>query len=298
MAPSISWDDFRLVKAIADARSLVGAAQSLDLNHSTVFRRLGALEEQLGTKLFERSRTGYAPTAAGEEMMQLAGRMDQDITDFERKVAGRDVKPAGDLRITTNDAFVTHLLTPMFATFCKAYPDITLEVIIANQSLNLSKRDADVAIRATAKPPEALVGRRITTLQWAAYAPRRWAQDGRDLDAEDIPWVGFSETLAHLNAANWITSTIGPRRVHYKVDTVLGLSRAVEAELGIGLLPCFIGDQSPLLVRHGGRRGEVAGESLWLLTHADLRNSARVRAFMDHMSGELTRARRLLEGEI
>ncbi len=161
MAPSISWDDFRLVKAVADARSLVGAAEHLGLNHSTVFRRLGALEAQLGTKLFERSRTGYAATAAGEEMMTLAASMDQDITDFERKIAGRDVKPAGDLRVTTNDAFITHLLTPPFASFCRAFPDIRLEVIIGNQSLNLSKRDADVAIRATAKPSEALVGRRM-----------------------------------------------------------------------------------------------------------------------------------------
>lgn len=298
MSAAISWDDFRLVKAIADARSLVGAAETLGFNHSTVFRRLGALEEQLGTKLFERSRTGYAPTAAGEEMIDLAGRMDQDITGFERKIAGRDVKPAGDLRVTTNDAFITHLLTPMFASFCKAYPDIRLEVIIANLSLNLSKRDADVAIRATAKPPETLVGRRITTLQWAAYAPKRWVEEGRALDAEDVPWVGFSETLAHLYAAEWINATIGPRRVPYRVDTVLGVTRAIEAEIGLGLLPCFIGDQSPLILRHGRRRGEIAGESLWLLTHADLKNSARVRAFMDHMGMELTKARRLLEGEI
>jgi DNA-binding transcriptional LysR family regulator len=200
--------------------------------------------------------------------------------------------------VTTNDAFITHLLTPMFASFCKAYPDIRLEVIIANQSLNLSKRDADVAIRATAKPAESLVGRRITTLQWAAYAPRRWAEEGRALDGDDIPWVGFSEPLSHLNAAEWINSTIGPRRIPYRVDTVLGVTRAVEAEIGLGLLPCFIGDQSPLIVRHGGRRGEVAGESLWLLTHADLKNSARVRAFMDHMAVEFSKVRRLLEGEI
>ena len=298
MAGAISWDDFRLVKAIADSRSLVGAAQSLDINHSTVFRRLGALEEQLGTKLFERSRTGYAPTAAGEEMMQLAMRMNQDITDFERRVAGRDVKPAGELRVTTNDAFTTHLLTPMFATFCRAYPDIRLEVIIANQSLNLSKRDADVAIRATAKPAENLVGRRITTLQWAAYAPKRWVDEGRNLDAEDVPWVSFSDTLAHLNAAEWIASSIGARRVAYRVDTVVALTRAVEAGIGMGLLPCFMGDQSPMMVRHGARRGEIAGESLWLLTHADLKNSARVRAFMDHMGTELIKVRRLLEGEI
>ena len=89
MPNSVSWDDFRLVKAIADTGSLVGASDALGLNHSTVFRRLGALEEQLAIKLFERARTGYAPTAAGEEMIRLAQRMDIDITDFQRTVAGR-----------------------------------------------------------------------------------------------------------------------------------------------------------------------------------------------------------------
>ena len=105
MPSSVSWDDFRLVKAIADTKSLVGAAEGLGLNHSTVFRRLGSLEEQLGLKLFERARTGYTPTAAGEEMIRLAQRMDVDITDFERTIAGRDVKPAGELRVTTNASF-------------------------------------------------------------------------------------------------------------------------------------------------------------------------------------------------
>ena len=97
MPATASWEDFRLAKAIFDARSLVGAARQLGVNHSTIFRRLGALEEALGTRLFERSRGGYEPTAAGEEMVRLASRMDQDIVDFERKIAGRDVKPSGEL---------------------------------------------------------------------------------------------------------------------------------------------------------------------------------------------------------
>ena len=144
MPSSTSWDDFRLVKAIADSRSLVGASESLDLNHSTVFRRLGALEEKLSTRLFERSRNGYTPTAAGEEMIRLAGRMDQDIVDFERKIAGRDVKPAGDLRVTTNDALLVHLMTPVFASFREAFPDIRLDVVIANHAFLFS----DAALRA------------------------------------------------------------------------------------------------------------------------------------------------------
>ena len=146
MANAVSWDEFRLVKAIADSRSLVGAAEALGLNHSTVFRRLGALEDAMGTRLFERSRLGYAPTAAGEEMIALAGRMAQDIIEFERTVAGRDVKPAGELRITTNDTFLAHFVAPVLASFGVAYPDIRLDVIVANTTLNLSKRDADVAI--------------------------------------------------------------------------------------------------------------------------------------------------------
>jgi molybdenum-dependent DNA-binding transcriptional regulator ModE len=96
MNSPLSWDEFRLVKAIADARSLVGAADGLGLNHSTIFRRLGAVEEALGTRLFERSRSGYQPTAAGEEMVALATTMSDSFVEFERRVAGRDVKPAAN----------------------------------------------------------------------------------------------------------------------------------------------------------------------------------------------------------
>ena len=297
MPVSTSWEDFRLVKAISDARSLVGASEALNLNHSTVFRRLGTLEEALGTRLFERSRSGYEPTAAGEEMVRLASRMELDIIDFERKVAGRDVKPAGDLRITTNDAFVVCLLTPIFASFRESYPDIRLDIVIANQSLNLSKRDADLAIRATLEPAETLVGRRIARFGWARYAARSWIEKGRPVEGDNVPWVGFGDGLSHINAGKWIAANVGLRRLVYRVDTVLGLAEAISAGVGIGILPCFIGDRSPGLVRIGAHKADDAGEALWLLTHADLRNSARVRAFMDHAGTELSKLKKLIEGE-
>src|SRR5260221_13279962 len=99
----LSWDDFRFVKAIADSRSLAGAAQSLGVNHSPVFRRLGQIERQLGSRLFERGRAGYALTACGEEMVQLAERMGEDIVAYERKVTGQDLRPSGELRVTSSD---------------------------------------------------------------------------------------------------------------------------------------------------------------------------------------------------
>ena len=297
MPPSTSWEDFRLVKAISDARSLVGASENLGLNHSTVFRRLGALEEALGTRLFERARSGYEPTAAGEEMVRLASRMDFDIIEFERKIAGRDVKPAGELRVTTNDTLLVYLLTPIFASFRSAYPDIRLDIVIGNASLNLSKRDADIAIRATIEPTETLVGRRIAPFAWARYAATSWIEKGLPVEGDDALWVGLGESLAHISAGKWIHGNINARRIVYRVDTILGLAEAITAEIGIGILPCFIGDRAPGLVRLGLQPIDSTMESLWLLTHSDLRNSTRVRAFMDHAVGELMKLRKLIEGE-
>src|SRR5918994_6273299 len=141
----LEWDDFRLVKIIAEANGLAGAAERLGINHSTVFRRLGQMEDNLGVKLFERHRTGYVLTPAGEEMTMLAEQMDENVTTFTRKLAGQAVSPAGELRVTTNDTLLVHLLTPLFAAFCARCPDVRLDVVLTNQALNLSKRDADVA---------------------------------------------------------------------------------------------------------------------------------------------------------
>src|SRR6476646_11062554 len=153
----LSWDDFRDVKAIADTRSLGVAAQELAVNHSTVFRRLAQIESQLGSRLFERSRGGYALTPCGEEMVRLAERMGEDIVTFERQVTGHDLRPSGELRVTTNDTARIYLMTGIFAGFRHAYPEISLGVVVANQALNLSKRVFFEATAATERPPETLI---------------------------------------------------------------------------------------------------------------------------------------------
>jgi DNA-binding transcriptional LysR family regulator len=286
------WDDFRLVKAVADQRTLAGAADTLGINTSTVFRRLGALEERLDTQLFERGRLGYVLTPCGEDMVELASRMAEDVTSFERRIAGRDLKPSGDLRITTNDSFVIHVLTPIFARFREAFPDIRLEVIVGNQNLNLSRRDADVAIRATADPTETLVGRRISSIAWAIYgrADRELPRGPEDFPGLD--WVGYSDSLG-IRIQRMLQERCGREPV-YRLNTVLGLSHAVAAGIGLGPLPCFIGDTEPGIERV--TEPDIGKEGLWLLTHADLRSSARVRAFLDFMGAELVALRPLFEG--
>ncbi|GLK66428.1 LysR family transcriptional regulator [Hansschlegelia plantiphila] len=297
---SLAWDDLRLVKAIAEARGMPGAAAALGLNHSTVFRRLGQIEGAIGATLFERRRTGYALTPAGEEMTRVAAEIDEKITAFARRVEGRAISPAGDLRVATNDSLLVHLLTPLFARFQHSCPDIRLDVVIGNGSLNLSKRDADVAIRATDNPPENLVGRRVARIAWALY--------GR---AEDFPdaasppgieelrgrtWVSLGDELAAMKVVKFVRANAPEANIRYRANTVLGLAEAVEAGLGIGHLPCFIGDVRPALVRLGPPVPSFASD-LWLLTHPDLRQSPRVRAFLDVMATELTAAKPMLEGE-
>ncbi|HEY8564064.1 MAG TPA: LysR family transcriptional regulator [Beijerinckiaceae bacterium] len=297
-AQTLAWDDFKLVRTIAEARGLTGAAERLGVNHSTVFRRLGQLEQALGITLFERHRTGYALTAAGEEMAALAERMDEDVSAFARKLAGQAVSPAGELRVTTNDTLLVHLLTPVFARFCAQCPDIRLDVVLANQALNLSKRDADVAIRATDNPPETLVGRRVATIAWAMYGRAADFAHPADIDPTGLlerPWVAIGDNLAALKVGRYVRERVAPERIVYKVNSVLGLTEAVEAGIGIGPLPCFIADARPSLTRLSPPNPDFS-TGLWLLTHPDLRHSARVRAFLDFMAAEIVRRRKVIEG--
>lgn len=292
----LSWDEFRLVKAIADTRSLGGAAEQLGLNHSTLFRRLNAVEEQLGSRLFERSRSGYALTAAGEEMVALAAEMADRVVAFERKVAGRDIKPSGELRVTTADTIFAFLLAPILDGFRVQYPDIVVEIIVENRSLNLSRRDADVALRAARDPSETLVGRRIATLAWATFAPNRFRNaNGRFPDITEAPWIGLADPIADIASARWMEQAVPAARIAVRVNAMASVLSAAEAGLGYAVLPCFVGDHCPNMTRIGDPVVENAS-GLWLLTHPDLRHSARVRAFLDYCGRELGKQRRLIEG--
>jgi DNA-binding transcriptional LysR family regulator len=292
----LSWDDIKLAKAIADARGLSGAAQQLGVNHSTVFRRLGALEETLATKLFDRRRSGYTLTPAGEEILDLAQRMEVEVHSFARKLAGREASPAGELRVTTSDTLLLHLLTPMFARFRASYPDVRLDIILGNQALNLSKRDADVAIRATDQPPENLVGRRVAHIGWALYGPA--ADSSATALADDLfrrPWVSLGENFSGFKVVQQVLDRVPSDCLVYRINTVLGLAEAVEAGIGIGYLPCFIADTRPSLARLSATNPSFATD-LWLLTHADLRHAPRVRAFMDFVAAEIIKQRPAIDG--
>lgn len=299
MAEEFTWEDIRLVKAIADASGLIGAAETLGINHSTVFRRLGQIEAAMKTPLFERHRNGYAATPAGEEMAALGARMENDVAAFALKMAGSQPAPHGELRVTTNDTLLVHLLTPLFAKFQARYPDIRLDLVLGNQVLNLSKRDADIAIRATDNPPDTLVGRQVAKVEWALYGQCSEFPEaplGVPENLFERRWVALADNLGHLQAAKYVRLNVAAENIVYKLNTVLGLADAIGHGIGIGHLPCFIGDGRPELVRLSGI-AESFSAGLWLLTHPDLRHAPRIRAFMEFMGQELSRGRARIEGQ-
>lgn len=289
----MALEDLRLVAAIGEAGSLTGAARRLGVDHSTAFRRLGAIEARLGLRLFERARRGYKPTPGGEEAIASAGRVLEELAALERRLAGRDLRPTGVVRVTTTDTLV-ELLTPLLADFRAAHPGITVELATSNDFFTLTRRDADVAVRPAPSAPEDLVARRIAGIAIAPFAAPAYleAQGAQDLAALD--WLGPDDSLSHLALARWLRKQVPAERIVYRASSLLALRAAARAGLGVAPLPSYLADEDPALRRLGAPLPAMAS-ALWLITHPDLRHTARVRAFLDFMGERLARLRDRLE---
>lgn len=291
----IDWEDLRLVLAVREAGTLTGAARRLGVDHSSAFRRLGALEKRLGVRLFERARDGYAPTPAGEATVASARRMLEDLSELERRLAGEDLRPSGSIRVTTTDSLVD-FLAPLFGAFRAAHPQIAVELAVANAFFTLTRRDADVAIRPAAEAPEALAGRRVTSLATALYAAPAYVARNADRALEEHDWIGLDESLAHLGSARWMQARISPARIVARSSSVLALRSLARGALGVAPLPCYLGDEDETLVRVQAAPIAEMESALWLLVHPDLRRVARIRAFLGFAAEWIEARRARLEG--
>ncbi len=291
----MDWDDLRVFKAVADAGSLSGAATALGVNHSTVFRRLNALERELGVRLFERQRSGYLLTASGEELAAAAGDLAGRIDGVERRIQGRDVRLRGPLRVVTRDTLLQRLLTPHLAGFRESYPLVELELAVSNQPPGLD-REAHVAVSPTNAPDERLVGRRAAGIAFAIYGAYDYLALNAELDdLTTHDWIQPSGALVLTPAYNWMMVELADARVVFRVNTFMGVLDACRAGMGLAVLPCFLadGDRHLTRVREPNRDLDLG---LWLLTHEELRHTPRVRAFMDFMGQTIERVRPVLEG--
>ena len=293
MPDGFTIEDLRLVRVIAEAGTLTTAARRLHVDHSTAFRRLGALERRLGVDLFHRSRDGYTPTLAGEAAVAVAARVLEEVMVLEHRIAGQDMRPSGVVRLTTTDTLV-ELVTPILACLRRDHPEVVVDLVVGNEFLALTRRDADVALRPATDAPETVVGRRLAMVATAPYAaPGHLSAPATDL--EDRDWLGFDDSLRHLRSARWLAAHVPAERIVLRATSLIALREAARAGLGVALLPCYLGDPDPDL---GRVAPPVPGTEvpLWLLVHPNLRRVARVRAVLDTMAAELAARRELLEG--
>ena len=293
----MDWNDLKYVKAIADCGSVAEASKKLDVHQSTVFRKLNAIEKNLGVRLFERLPEGYVKTPAGEDFERVAERIEADVLALNRRISGQDMRPSGKIRVTMTDVFVK-FLTPCLAPFSVAYPEIEIEILIAKDVLNLTKRDADLAIRMTKQPLETLVGRRIATVAVAVYGSKKYLKTHQNLNhLNQHNWIIPDEGTIDSATIRWLKPNVPNIKSQYRFNTCMGILAGVQEDIGLGLLPCYLGDSDPNLARVSSPISELE-KQLWILTHEDLRYVTRIRTFIDFVASFLAQKIELIEGKV
>lgn len=290
----LAWDDLRTVLAVAREGSLSGAARVLQVEHSTVFRRLRGIERRFGAALFERTRSGYSATAHGEAVAESARVMEDAAFAAERRVMGADVRLSGVVRIATSEMFASYLLPRVLPAFLEAHPDIEIEVDVSTSNVDLTRREADLALRATNQPPEHLYGREVGELRYAVFAHSRFLKGKTAPALEDLPWVGFDESIRRLEIARWLQTRLPGLRARLRSDSLAAMMHAAASGIGAAVLPLFAADHHPDL----RRLTEVLDRPrlrLWVLNHAEMRENARVRALSRHLALELPTTLALLQ---
>jgi DNA-binding transcriptional LysR family regulator len=291
----LQWDDLRYVLAVASQGSLAAAARSLGVNHTTVLRRVDVFEKQLGLRLFERLPTGYVLTAGGEELVATARNIDETVTTLERRLAGQDLRLTGTVRVTTTDTLMGSIMPEILAEFRESYPGIQVEIAMSNLMLNLTRRDADVAVRPVKNPPQTLVGRRVARIAFAIYGSPRYLEKHQVKELCKHLWLGLDDSLADTSTAHWMRAKLPDSEIVLRADSLLALRQAAQAGLGLAALPCYLGDTASDL-RCVHRPIPEMETALWVLTHEDLRHTARIRAFTEFAANAFHRRRPLLEG--
>jgi len=281
----LEWSDIPFVLAVCEAGSLSAAARNLGVNHSTVFRRIEGVETRLGVRLFERLSQGYVMTPAGELFFQEAQGLRDGLNGIQRELGGQDLRLEGTLSITTTDSLLQYL-TPIFAKFQDKYPEIELRLLSEARSFDLMQRDADIAIRPTLNPPEHWSGRQLGTVFCAAYARSDYWDSVKSLPDDQRRWVRLDYDLDQSPMSK-LTQRLKAGKVNTTVvNTVIGMLDYVRSGSGVAVLPVYLAEMYPDLVQVS-KKDESQKWELWLLSHPDLRRSARVHAFFEFANSSI-----------
>ncbi len=290
---SLAWNDYQVILAVARHGSLSKAAEALGSSHPTLFRRIRDIEAGLGATLFERSRQGYRPTGAATELLALAEEFDQRLRDLERDA---ELGTAGRLTLATTEVLMPRIMPALLVRCRRELPDVTINLLTGENLVQMRQREADIALRSGGEPDGDLIGRVVCNIEVAIYAPIDWPA----VAEESLPqqtWITVDESLAHLASSQWLQAQGLMRRAAVRCSSTLAVCGMLEAGLGIGILPCHLGDASQRLRRISPLLPEFRSQ-LWLLTPRQLRGVPRVSATVECLTSGLRDMKDLFEGRM
>ncbi len=293
----LNWNDLKYFLALSREGSVSGAGRLLGVKHTTVARRIQALEDHLGTRLFDRSRSGYSMTQSAENLLHQVQFLEDRIHGISREASGQDGALSGPLKLTIAQELANRLIIPELSGFCLAYPKIDLQLLMTKGLVDLSTMEADIAIRMTPNPPEDLVGKELMKLNHGIYGSRFTLIDlllhQQQESSSPVNVILFED---EREPPAWVTDNFKQFNIALRVDDVGSMAIAAKAGIGLAKLPRFIGRTEPELQVLDINTGPTKW-GIWLLYHGDLRATARVRACKEFLEKTLENKRSLIQGD-
>ncbi len=292
----MNWDDLRYVLALSKSGSLARAAKMLRVDHTTVGRRVEAAEEALGVKLFARTTSGYVPTADGERVMADLRGVENAVHALERGADARKHAVEGTVRVTSPETFGATYLAPLLAALGNRHPGLAIELVTTGAVLDLSRREADIAVRFFRSPHENLVVKRVGQVAYGLYASKAYLAKRPLKDLAKLREHAILTCPEGPNVVDgtWVAELTGGASPALLCDFTLALLEAARAGNGIAVLPRYLGDREATLRRLPA--ASEPSEPIWVTVHCDVKDTPRVRAVLDALDAAFVRDRATLAG--
>jgi DNA-binding transcriptional LysR family regulator len=284
----LNWDDLRFFLALSRKGTVSGAGRELGVKHTTVARRIKAFEESLGSRLFDHRQDGYAMTPVGENLYQHAVSMEQHAQAVDRQVFGLDAQLKGGLKLTASQDVLSRLIIPQLGLFSRNYPGIELQLLSSSGLADLSARQADIALRLTPKPPDYLIGKKVLSLRHGIYGSKKYLK-ANPRPKHLILWND------EIDQPEWVKQHFPQASIALRTDDATAMLACVSNHLGVARIPCYIGETARDLYRLNLTL-TPSNWGVWVLSHVDLRDTARVRICRDFLVSIIEKQKTLIEG--
>ena len=273
-----NWDDLRFVLAVAEAGTVSEAARRIGVNHATVLRRVAAFEQRHGSAIFEKTRVGYAIPPDRLRVIEALREVDRAVQAVSRLMLGNLAPLSGAIRLTSTDSLCQIALPPMLAEIRIKAPDLRFDLYSTNAHLELGRLQADITVRPALQLPDDLFGIRCAQLGFAAYTSA--------CNDPLVRWLGIGGPSARSVASAWLDANVDPAHIVGAADSFLILREMAAAGQGRAILPCFLGDGDPRLIRLHSVVPRMS-VNLWVASHVDLADTPRIRSVRDLLADAL-----------